>query len=119
MSDALTDAIFVQAAWMAIFPAMIIGLSIGGLIFLSIEWRYLSRKALISFVARDILWMLVAIRRLLILDQSDVIIILLEFVIMCFLFFSTLEAYYESRNRNVLKLPYRQREAELEADKNW
>lgn len=119
MSNAVTDAIFIQAAWMAIFPAMIIGLSVGSLVFLSVEWRYISRGSLISFVARDVLWILVAIRRFLILDQSDVVIVLLEFIICIFFFYSTLESYYQARRRNVLQAPYRRREQELESMKSW
>lgn len=119
MDNAVTDAIFVQAAWMAIFPAMIIGLSIGSLVFLSIEWRYFTRGSLVSFVVRDLLWMMIAIRRLLILDQSDVVIILLEFFICMFFFYATLESYRVSRRRNVLQAPRRLREVELEKLKSW
>jgi purine-cytosine permease-like protein len=114
----MNEAIFVQSGWLVIFPAMVIGLSLGGLFFVIVERSFIPLPALISFMVRYVLWLVIGLRRIHIIDQSDVIIVVLEFVIMCFLVYSTQAQYKEERRRDVLRVAAKRKEEKLEAQFN-
>lgn len=110
----MTDAIFVQAEWLVFFPAVIIGMCVASLVFLWIERKIITNGIWFSFIMRDLLWIAIAVRRILILDQSDAVIVILEFVVVCFLAYSTLKTFYDKRNRIVIGRINQRRESELE-----
>jgi hypothetical protein len=110
----MTNAIFVQSEWLIFFPATIIGVCLASLIFLGVERKLITGGALFSFIVRDLLWIAVAVRRILIIDQSDALIVVLEFIIVCFLAYSTLQAYSEKRRRITVGKVNQSKENELE-----
>jgi len=110
----VTTPIFIQAEWLIFFPAVIIGMCVASIIFLWVERRVITNGVWFSFIVRDLLWIAVAVRRIAIIDQSDVPIVILEFMIVCFLAYSTLKTFYEKRSRIAIGRANQQQEARLE-----
>jgi EamA domain-containing membrane protein RarD len=79
-----------------------------------IERKVIGGKIWLAFVLRDLLWIGVAVRRIQIIDQSDVIVALQELAIVILLMCATFWTYRERRKRIVIGKIKADKEAEIE-----
>jgi len=97
------DAIFTTGLWLIIFPAMIVGLCLWSLIFLTVERHIVTGAIWYTFIVRDVLWIAVAIRQVFILDEMDIVVSVLLLAIACLFAMATVLTYQEARRRIALR----------------
>jgi len=97
------DAIFTTGLWLIIFPAMIVGLCLWSLIFLTVERHIVTGAIWYTFIVRDVLWIAVAVRQVFILDEMDIVVSVLLLAIACLFAMATVLTYQEARRRIALR----------------